>query len=146
MRRNSILQMLFLLIIFFSIEETALSQGRNSIFFMGYHDAPTSNEARMVFTGTSYNLSLEQRDIPFIFTQGNIADENGNILMSSNGIFIADATGDTMLDGGGLNPDLFTDDWKQYGLPMPYANLFLPMPDDSNKYVLFHQVADYNAP
>ena len=51
-----------------------------------------------------------------------------------------------MLDGGGLNPDLFTDDWKQYGLPMPYANLFLPMPDDSNKYVLFHQVADYNAP
>ncbi|MBS1764953.1 MAG: T9SS type A sorting domain-containing protein [Bacteroidetes bacterium] len=76
-------------------------------------------------------------------TEGNISDENGNILMSSNGIFIADATGDTMLGGGGLNPGQVVDDFKDNGLPMPYANLFLPMPNDSNKYILFHQVLDY---
>ena len=144
MRRNSIYKMLFLLIIFFSIEETAFTQGRNSVFFMGYHDAPTSNEARMVFTDTSYNLSLEQRDIPFSDTQANISDENGNILMSSNGIFIAGASGDTMQGGGGLNPGQVVDDFKDKGLPMPDANIILPMPDDSNKYVLFHQTADYN--
>ncbi|MBE7508574.1 MAG: hypothetical protein HS118_00045 [Bacteroidia bacterium] len=59
--------------------------------------------------------------------------------MSSNGIFIANATGDTMQDGGELNPNLYTDGYKQYGLAMSYANIFLPMPDDTNKYVLFHQ-------
>ncbi|MBK8414568.1 MAG: T9SS type A sorting domain-containing protein [Bacteroidetes bacterium] len=28
------------------------------------------------------------------------------------------------------------------GIPMSYANIILPMPGDSNKYILFHQVAD----
>ncbi|MCO5289800.1 MAG: T9SS type A sorting domain-containing protein, partial [Bacteroidetes bacterium] len=60
-------------------------------------------------------------------------------------IFIADATGDTMLGGGGLNPNSFTNDWIQYGLPIPYGNIILPMPDDTNKYVLFHQTGDYNS-
>jgi hypothetical protein len=29
---------------------------------------------------------------------------------------------------------------------MPYANLFLPIPNDTNKYILFHQTGDYNNP
>ena len=120
------------------LKTTAFSQGRNSIFFLG-----DQAKARISFTGTSYSIQTETRTIPFMDTQGNIADENGNILMSSNGVFIADAIGDTMVNGDSLNPNSFTDDFKQYGLPMPYANLFLPMPDDSNKYVLFHQVLDY---
>ena len=135
---NSILKMLLYLILISVLNTTAFSQGRNAIFFLG-----DQAKARMSFTDTSYSIQTETRIIPFMDTQGNISDENGNILMSSNGIFIADASGDTMLGGGGLNPNSFTDDFKQYGLPMPYANLFLPMPDDSNKYVLFHQVLDY---
>jgi hypothetical protein len=123
----------------------AFSQGRNSIFLMGYHDAPTSNEARLFFSDTSYSLSLEQRVIPFVDTQGNIADENGNLLMSSNGVFIADATGDTMMDGGGLNPGWGVNNCPN-GLCMSFANLFLPIPGDSNKYILFHQVAEIAAP
>ena len=129
-------------LMFFGYQQV-FAQGRNAVFFMGYHDAPTSNEARMVFTDTSYSLMLEQRSIPFLDTQGNISDENGNLLMSSNGIFIADATGDTMMNGGGLNPNSFTDNFKQNGLPIGYANLFLPMPADSNKYILFHQTLSY---
>ncbi|MEI2759531.1 MAG: T9SS type A sorting domain-containing protein [Bacteroidia bacterium] len=137
-KNNSILKMLLFLILMVVLKTTAFSQGRNSIFFLG-----DQAKARMSFTGTSYNIQTETRTIPFMDTQGNIADENGNILMSSNGVFIADAIGDTMVNGDSLNPNSFTDDFKQYGLPMPYANLFLPMPDDSNKYVLFHQVLDY---
>jgi len=137
-KNNSILKMLLFLILMVVLKTTAFSQGRNSIFFLG-----DQAKARMSFTGTSYSIQTETRTIPFMDTQGNIADENGNILMSSNGVFIADAIGDTMVNGDSLNPNSFTDDFKQYGLPMPYANLFLPMPDDSNKYVLFHQVLDY---
>ncbi|MCW5931894.1 MAG: T9SS type A sorting domain-containing protein [Bacteroidetes bacterium] len=99
----------------------------------------------MTFTDTSYSVINEIRTIPFRATEGNISDENGNLLMSSNGIFISDATGDTMQGGGGLNPNLFTDDWSDWGLPIPYGNIILPMPDDSNRYVLFHQTGNYNA-
>ncbi len=137
-KNNSIFKMLLFLILLLVLKTTAFSQGRNSIFFLG-----DQAKARISFTGTSYSIQTETRTIPFMDTQGNIADENGNILMSSNGVFIADAIGDTMVNGDSLNPNSFTDDFKQYGLPMPYANLFLPMPDDSNKYVLFHQVLDY---
>ncbi len=117
-----------------------LPQGYNSNFLIGYQ-----LKARMLFTDTSYVINPETRTIPFRDTQGNISDENGNLLMSSNGIFIADATGDTMLGGGGLNPNSFTDDFKNKGLVLPYGNIILPMPDDSNKYVLFHQTGNYNS-
>ncbi len=44
-----------------------------------------------------------------------------------------------------MNPNSFTDDFKQYGLPIPYGNIILPVPDDSNRYVLFHQTGNYNS-
>ncbi|MBP9084271.1 MAG: T9SS type A sorting domain-containing protein [Bacteroidia bacterium] len=116
------------------------SQGRNSIYFLGYNA-----RARMTFTDTSYSILPESRTISFNDTQGNISDENGNILMSSNGVFIADATGDTMMDGGGLNPGWGVNNCPD-GLCMSFANLFLPIPGDSNEYILFHQVADIAAP
>ncbi|MBV6454643.1 MAG: hypothetical protein FNNCIFGK_01907 [Bacteroidia bacterium] len=116
------------------------SQGRNSIYFLG-----DQAKARMSFTDTSYNILTETRTIPFMDTQANISDESGNILMSSNGIFIADATGDTMSNGSGLNPSQIVDDWKDFGLPLSYADIILPMPDDSTKNVLFHQTFDLNS-
>ncbi|MBK6642012.1 MAG: hypothetical protein IPG39_12700 [Bacteroidetes bacterium] len=77
------------------------------------------------------------RKIPFSDTQGNISDENGNLLMSSNGYFIADATGDTMLNGANINPGMCTEDYgTPFGLPMPYANIILPILGDTTKYVL----------
>jgi len=116
------------------------SQGLNSTWLMGHQ-----SKLRMFFTSTTYNIMVESRTIPFFATQGNISDDNGNLLMSSNGIFVADATGDTMMNGGGLNPGQFTNDFKDYGLPMPNANIYIPMPENPNKFILFHQVANYNA-
>ena len=88
----------------------SLQQGYNCNFLIGYQ-----LKERMLFTDTSYVINPETRTIPFRDTQGNISDENGKLLMSSNGIFIADATGDTMLGGGGLNPNSFTDDFYNKG-------------------------------
>ena len=129
----------FLCLVILFLSKECLPQGYNSTFFLGYNA-----KARMSFTDTSYSIIPETRTIPFDYTQGNISDENGNLLMSSNGIFIANATGDTMLNGEGLNPGQFADDFPA-GLPIPYGNIILPMPDDSTKYVLFHQTGDYNS-
>jgi|SRR6185436_4587691 len=121
----------------------ALCQGKNFTWLLGYHFSSASLEGRINFTQNSYAILSEQRSIPFFDTQGNVSDENGNILMSSNGIFIANSTGDTMQNGSGLNPGQVAIDFASTGLPMPYANLFLPMPGDSNEYILFHQTVDY---
>ena len=135
---KSIIKLLVLLLVFSWNQVSA--QGRTYNWLLGYQ-----SKNRITFTDTSYSVMPEIREIPFRATQGNISDENGNLLMSSNGIFIADATGDTMQGGGGLKPNSFTDDWSDWGLPMPYGNIILPMPDDSNRYVLFHQTGNYNA-
>lgn len=120
---------------------SCLSQGRNSVWLLGHHYSSTSAEGRINFTQSAYSVLTEQRVIPFKDTEGNISDDNGNLLMSSNGVFIADATGDTMQNGSGLNPGWAVNNYQD-GIPMPYANLFLPFPQDSNKYILFHQIAD----
>ena len=122
--------------------EITFAQGFNTNWLLDYQGV----KSRIVFTDISYLITHEIRIIPFSDTQANISDENGNILMSSNGYFVADATGDTMQNGSGLNPNQCTYDYgHQWGLPMLYANIFLPMPDDSNKYVLFHQTCNYNS-
>ncbi len=144
-RNNGICGMLLFLILFFVLEATAFAQGYNHTWLLGYLNNTPNDKGRLNFTDTSVTYITEIRKIPFEETQGNISDENGNLLMSSNGIFIANATGDTMQDGGGLNPNSYTDDYKQYGLVLPYGNIILPVPYDTNKYVLFHQTGNYNS-
>ena len=101
---------------------------------------------RMNFTDTSYTfISDNSRKMKFQSTEGNISDVDGNFLMSSNGLWIANATGDTMLNGAGLNPNSFTlSSINQDGLMIPNANMFLPWPGDSAKFTLFHHTGTFN--
>jgi hypothetical protein len=132
-----------ILFVFIFYSANIFAQGYNHTWLLGYHYIPSSMLERMNFSTSSYVLSPEQRKMDFEDTEGNISDNNGNFLMSSNGVWIADATNDTMQNGSGLNPGQFTTDFSASGLPIAYANLFLPMPNDTNKYVLFHQTLDY---
>ena len=50
-------------------------------------------------------------------------DENGNILMSSNGIFIADSSGNMMLNGDSLNPGQVADDFAATGSALISKNI-----------------------
>jgi hypothetical protein len=118
-------------------------QGYNSQWLLGYFPQPFDN-GRIAFNTSSYTLTTEQRDMQFWGTQGNICDVNGNFLMSSNGVWIADATNDTMMNGSGLNPGGITPNWPN-GLPMVANNAFIPFPGDSEKYILLHHSASsYN--
>lgn len=140
--RNSVCYGLVWILVSTLFSNNSLAQGKNSNWLMGYQ-----SKMRMTFTDTSYAITSETRKIPFWETQGNISDEYGNLLMSSNGYFIANVTGDTMQNGSGINPGLFTDDYgATYGLPLTYANVILPLPGDTSKYVLFHQTGNYNSP
>ena len=128
---------------------TMLSQGRNHNWLLGYNSGldtnVVSNGALLQFDSNSVTVNPANFKMPFRAAQGNISDVNGNLLMVSNGCWIADATGDTMQNGGGLNPGIFTDDWcdNTTGIPMWQSNIILPWPDSANKYVLFHLTGNY---
>ena len=96
----------------------------------------------MDFTGGNLNISYATRAMNFNCTNGEICDANGNLLFCSNGIYVANAQNDTMINGGGLNPSFFTTLKDSTGLTIPQANLIIPFPDDSNKYYLFHETSD----
>lgn len=148
------MQKLFLIIIFtLLIDDSTLAQGLNHQFLLGY--SPTlvdtnnsSPKARLLFTSNSYNLIPETRKMAFYGTQGNISDINGNLLMVSNGCWISNSLNDTMLNGSGLNPNVYTNSWctSHSGLPAPHLNVFLPFPDSSHKYILFHQTGGIFTP
>lgn len=125
-------------------------QGRKYNFLIGYNvltDQYTSApKGKLFIDNLNVNVSGETRKMPFIASQANISDENGNLLMYTNGCWIADATGDTMQNGSGLNPGPFTNSWcdNVTGLPFHHSNIILPMPDDNTKFILFHQTGNNN--
>src|SRR5215213_3330843 len=97
----------FLSMLLISVD--VLSQGMNHNFLMGYDIAlfdtnVTSTKARLLIDSNSINILPESRKMAFRATQSNISDQNGNLLMVTNGCWIANSTGDTMLNGSGLNP------------------------------------------
>jgi len=132
-------KILFILLLLLSYLHS-FGQGYNHQWLLGYWNPPDP-KGRMLIDNNSYSLLTENRKMSFWGTQANISDSNGNLLMSSNGIWIANATGDTMMNGGGLNPSPFTSNWP-YGQVITYGNLIIPYPDDINRYLLFHQTGD----
>lgn len=118
-------------------------QGLNNMWMGG-----TNSEAPLPFGGTdlefisgSVELSYMQREIDFRRTSANITDTEGNLLFSTNGAYIANATGDTLLNGSGLNPSNYTALFPE-GLYLPQACLILPKPEAPGIYYLFHSTLD----
>ncbi len=121
-----------------SLSLHGFSQGYNHNWLLGYLN--NTDKARLQFTDTSASFITETRKIQFEGSQSNISDQNGNLLMSTNGIWIADATGDTMANGGGLNPGYYTSQFPK-GFAINNANIFLPWPGDNSRFALLHHTA-----
>ncbi len=120
----------------------AEAQGLNANWLLGYANG---NKINMSFSDTSYSIWTGSRKMRFSTTEGNISDRFGNLIISSNGKWIANATGDTMLNGTGLNPGAFTSSSiNNDGLLLEYANVILPWPGDTTKYAMFHHTLFYD--
>ncbi|MFN8288461.1 MAG: T9SS type A sorting domain-containing protein [Chitinophagales bacterium] len=89
-------------------------------------------------TADTVLLSNQPQDMPMEATNASICDENGNLLFYSNGIYIADRNGDTVLNGSNLSPCVYTD-YKYYvGININQGALFIPKPGSNDIYYLFH--------
>lgn len=141
----------FLIIAFILVQSNSFAQGFNHQWLMGnvvtvLDTNTTAKAARILFDAINADTVGENRKMAFGATQANISDENGNFLFASNGCWIIDSSGDTMQNGNWLNPGLWANSYcsNVSGIPLSNANLIIPLPDDSSKFILFHQVGDYN--
>ena len=128
---------LFLLFTLYGVN--SFSQGfYNHQWLLGSYLFFQDPKGRLVFDSSSYTHIPENRKMVFWGTEATICDAQGNFLMSSNGTWIANANNDTMMNGSSLAPSYLTSSWP-YGIPLGCGAIFLPYPDDTMKYILFHK-------
>ncbi len=119
------------------------AQGLNNLWLGGYGEqwGPPWGGVDIDFQSEIGVVTSATRDIGFGRTSANITDTSGNLLFSTNGYFIANATGDTMQNGSGLNPSAYTSNWPT-GLHISQGCLILPKPETPDLYCLFHCTVD----
>ena len=116
----------------------------DNIWLLGYDTLfqVQSPKITMDFSQGSPSISSTNRVMNMMSTNALICSQNGNLLFYTNGVFIANANNDTMVNGEDLNPSNYTSQWSYFGLNITQADIILPFPNDSNKYYLFHYTAD----
>ena len=113
--------------------QRSAAQGLNHTFLLGYTIGLDSNvishRGKMDFDSVSVLTSPQNFKMGFDAAQANISDENGNLIISTNGCWIADATGDTMQNGSGLNPGSFANSYcnSSGGIPYEYTSIVLTL-------------------
>lgn len=80
----------------------------------------------------------------FESTVGAVSDNAGRLLLFTNGCYIADAAGDTLSNGAGLNPGTIHD-WvcPENGYISPRGAMILPLPGSTQFYYVFHTGVRY---
>ncbi len=109
----------------------------NHQWLLGSYNFLQDPKGRIIFDANSYTHIPEFRKMSFKGTEATICDAQGNFLMSSNGIWIANASNDTMMNGSGLNPGPGASSWP-FGLPMINNAVFITYPGDTGQYLLIH--------
>jgi hypothetical protein len=125
------------------LPQAAAQQGLNNLWLCGYDDGwglPWGG-TDLEFVSGSLDISQVDRDIDFGRSAANITDAQGSILFSTNGIYVANATGATMQNGTYLNPSYYTFS-HPYGLHISQSHLILPRPEHPDIYYLIHGTID----
>lgn len=124
------------------------AQGLNNLWMGGFSSwaGPPYGGTNLDFITGSANIYYVNREIDFGRTAANITDSAGNLLFATNGYYIANAAGDTMVNGTGLNPCAYTSSFPD-GLNVPQGTMILPAPGHPELYYLFHgSVEDQSGP
>ena len=119
------------------------AQGLNNLWSGGFDSdgPPPFGGIDLNFQSGSLVMSTESRAIGYRRTSSNITEGNGVLLHSTNGNFVANLLGDTMLNGNGLNPGAYAALYPE-GILVPQGALILPRPESIDEYYLLHMTLD----
>ena len=117
------------------------SQGISNLWLTGYDCGSGSVcGASVINFDFGFADTTHSNDISMSFSETNayICDTFGQLLFYTNGIFIANALNDTMMNGDNLNPSLYTSQ-ASIGLNIKQGDLILKQPGSDHIYYLFHE-------
>ena len=102
-------------------------QGIDNLWMMGYGGG--GGGFNFDFSSGTRNINMAPRNLNFQTTSLTYCNEMGNVLFYSNGVYVANALDDTMMNGSGLSPSYYTTVVGWNGLFIPQAALAIPLPD-----------------
>ncbi len=138
---------LLVLIVVLQYSTMLNGQGMSNLFMSGYACCqPTYGGTNIDFYSGARVVDTTSRGMDLDVTLADITDSTGNLLFYTNGIYIADATNDTLMNGSGLNPSTFTNSHYYVGMSFSQGDLILPFPGHSGQYYLFHFTGDITNP
>lgn len=114
--------------------------------YASYSSQPLAGGMKLTFPGNVAVLDTQSRPMWFVYTNAAISNDTGKLLFYTNGVFIANALDDTMMNGSGINPSWYTTQFSNTGLRIPQAALIIPKPGNDSLYYLFHNTLDYLTP
>lgn len=108
----------------------------NAQWVLGY------NESVLDFRNDTLTAYAIQPLMPIFLTNASTCSCTGELLYYTNGIYIAGADVNQIMNGDSLSPSSYTNQSACCGLDIPQATLFLPKPGNSSLYYLFHFTND----
>jgi len=115
-------------------------QGIDNLWMLGYNNA--GGGFNFDFSTGVRNIYTSPRPMNFTTTSLTYCDAAGDVLFYTNGVYIANAQDDTMMNGSGLSPSWYTDVVGWNGLFIPQTALAIPFPGLPSRYFLFHNTID----
>lgn len=108
----------------------------NWVISTGYDSINNNTLVHFPPNGQAPQATLTTGYIPFLHTNANISDQNGNLLFITNGVDVYNRNYQVI--PGCILQTGYTPFVANSGLNRNHQYLFLPWPNDTNKYVLFY--------
>jgi hypothetical protein len=133
-------QFTFSLFIIYAAYSTIIAQKHDYVWLMGENSLTVPEYAGTVidFNTQTPDIYYEFRDMFFFQTNASMCDTAGNLLFYTNGIYVANALGEPMENGEGLNPGEQAEIWQDYGYILDQGAIALPAPESNHVYYLLH--------
>jgi hypothetical protein len=133
------------LVLLFFFRLNSFGQGVSNVWLLGYSSSNgrPCGGSRIDFVAGYPDTSYEYRNMNFRDCNASICNYSGNLLFYTNGVYIANSLGDTMVNGSGLNPSNYTSNFAQVGLRIPQGDLIIPFPGTDSIYYLIHESIEW---
>jgi Secretion system C-terminal sorting domain len=139
----------FILVFTLIFSGNTFSQGRDNYWPIGYASNsthPWAGGMKLTFPNNIAVLDTHSREMWFVYTNATICNDTGSLQFYTNGVYIANALDDTMKNGSGINPSIYTTQFKKWGLRIPQGSITIPEPSSDSIYYLFHETLDFPSP
>jgi hypothetical protein len=140
---NSFIKQLLLLIILNSCIPRVQAQLHDAVWLFGFKSPPPFNNPdyrhfSLDFKGAHPVASHQERSMNFHATMSSFSDSLGNLILYTNGIYLANSQHELIENGDSLNPGEFAWTWRDNGYLLNNSHLLFQHPGNANQYILFH--------